>query len=284
MTKKRIKFDASRIAVATGGAGEPAVFVHGFGSNKSIWRHVCHGLRDVFSFYAIDLPGCGESPAPTHFHYTLEHFADILTDFIIIKDLKKLTLVGASLGGAIILLALLRNRDRLASRVKSICLIDAVAYPQDFPLFVKLLRTPLLGPLALNFPFYVDVLTPLLGPLPLISLSRRYARYYPRRRVREAMIETARLIDLEHLTPYVRRLKTIHLPALVIWGREDTVVPLTLGKRLARDLPNSRLIVIDHCGHRPHRQYPAKVIAALKEFARKANKDVSPHPKGSSVC
>jgi pimeloyl-ACP methyl ester carboxylesterase len=110
---EKIKFDASRLAVATGGAGEPAVFVHGFGSSKSTWRHVCHGLNDVFSFYAIDLPGSGKSPAPRHFHYTLEHFADVLTDFIILKDLKKLTLVGASFGATIILLALLRNGDVL---------------------------------------------------------------------------------------------------------------------------------------------------------------------------
>ena len=142
---KKVKFDANSLAVASGGTGEPAVFVHGLGSNKFIWNRVCDGLRDVFSFYAIDLPGCGESPAPAHFRYTLEHFADVLTDFIVMKDLKKLTLVGTSFGGAIILIALLRNRDELASRVRSLCLIDVVAYPQDFPFFVEILRTPLFG-------------------------------------------------------------------------------------------------------------------------------------------
>ena len=271
---KKIKFDANRLAVTTGGAGEPAVFVHGFASNKATWRHVCHGLADVFSFYAIDLPGSGESPAPRHFHYTLEHFADVLTDFIIMKDLKKLTLVGASLGAAVILLAVLRNKDELAPRVRSLCLIDAVAYPQDFPFFVEIMRTPVLGPLAVNVPFFVGI--PLLGSLPAILFPPRYARYYARKRVREALIKTARLINTEHLARYVRRLKTIHLPTLVIWGRNDDVVPLRLGKRLARDLPGSRLIVIDHCGHAPQEECPAEVIAALKEFAQKTSDNVSP--------
>jgi pimeloyl-ACP methyl ester carboxylesterase len=276
MMNKRIKFDASRLAVTTGGTGEPAVFVHGFGSNKFTWRHVCHGLEDVFSFYAIDLPGSGESPAPRHFHYTLVQFADVLTDFIKMKDLKNLTLVGASLGAAVILLALLRNRNELDPRVRSLCLIDAVAYPQDLPFFVQILRTPILGPLALNLPFFVDILPlPVLGPVPIISLLPRYARYYARRRVREALIETARLINAEHLARYEQRIKTIHLPTLVIWGRKDRVVPLKLGKRLARDLPNSRLIVIDRCGHVPHEECPATVIAALKEFAQKTSADVS---------
>ncbi len=273
---QKIKFDASRLAVATGGAGEPAVFVHGFGSNKVTWRRVCQGLTDVFSFYAIDLPGSGASPAPRHFHYTLEHFADVLTDFIIVKDLKKLTLVGTSLGAAVVLLALLRNRDELAPRVRSLCLIDAVAYPQDFPFFVEILRTPVLGPLAFYSPFFVKILRiPVFGrPLTAISLPPQYARYYARKRVREALIKTARLIDSEQLARYVQRLKTIHLPTLVIWGRRDRVVPLRLGKRLARDLPNSRLIVIDHCGHAPHQECPAKVIAALKEFAQTTSDDV----------
>jgi pimeloyl-ACP methyl ester carboxylesterase len=246
---KEIKFDARRLAVETGGAGEPALFVHGFGSSKSSWRHVRHGIRDVFSFYAIDLPGSGESPAPRHFHYTLEHFADVLTDFIIMKDLKKLTLVGASLGASVILLAILRNKDELAPRVRSLCLIDAVAYPQHFSFLVEILQTPILGP--------------------IFGLLAANLVWPERRRIREAMIETVRLIEVEHFARYVPRLKTIDLPTLVIWGREDEVVPLRFGKRLARDLPNSRLIVIDRCGHEPHKERPAKIIAALKEFAQK---------------
>lgn len=273
---KKIKFDARRLAVATGGAGEPAVFVHGFGSNKSTWRHVCHGLEDVFSYYAIDLPGSGESPAPRHFHYTLEHFADVLTDFIILKDLKKLTLVGTSLGATVILLAMLRNRDALAPRVRSLCLIDPVAYPQEFPFFFELLRVPVLGPLALNFPFFSILPISVLGALPAISLPPQYSRYYARRRVREALIKTARLISAETLARYVRRLKTIDVPTLVIWGRRDPVVPLKFGKRLARDLPNSRLIVVDRCGHTPHKECPVEVIAALREFAQRTSDDVSP--------
>ena len=119
---RKIHFDVSNLALEFGGSGDPALFVHGFGSSKSSWRRVCRGLGDVFSFYAIDLPGFGESPAPRHFQYTLENFADALTDFITTKDLKKLTLVGTSLGASIILLAILRNKVELAPRVRSLCL------------------------------------------------------------------------------------------------------------------------------------------------------------------
>jgi pimeloyl-ACP methyl ester carboxylesterase len=254
---RRIEFDASGLAVETGGSGDPALFVHGFGSSKSSWRRVCHGLRDVFSFYAIDLPGSGESEAPKHFLYTLEHFADVLTDFIKRKDLKKLTLVGASLGASVILLAILRNKDDLASRVRSLCLIDAIAYPRHFASSVEILQLPIFVA-----PFFGLLAADLLWP--------------ERRRIREAKVETVRLIDVEHLARYVPRLKTIRLPALVIWGREDELVPLRFGKRLARDLPNACLVVIDDCGHEPHEERPATVIAALKKYAQKTGGATTP--------
>jgi len=268
--KTRLKFDAGRLAVAAGGSGDPAVFVHGFGSNKSSWQQVCRGLEDVFSCHAIDLPGSGDSPAPRHFHYTLEHFADVLTDFVVMKDLKNITLVGASLGATVILLALLRNRDELAPRVRALCLIDPVAYPQDFPLFFRVLRTPLLGPLALNSPLVRAVLSAAAGAVDMPA--RQYERYYSRRRVREALIETARLVNTSHLARYARRLKTIETPTLVLWGRDDRVVPLRFGKHLARHLPNAQLTVIDDCGHTPHLECPDEVIAALKEFARETSR------------
>jgi pimeloyl-ACP methyl ester carboxylesterase len=256
------RFDLGRLAVKTGGAGEPAIFVHGFGSNKRSWQDVCHGLRDVFSFHAIDLPGCGESPSPKGFRQTLTSLADLLTDYIVEKDLQKLTLAGASLGGTIILLSLLRNADELNSRIRAMCLIGTPAYPQEFPFAMQVLRSRL-GPLVLDPPFFL-----LLPPLGAGLLSAAYRQSFGRRRARRAMIRTARLINPERLAHYVPRLKTIHVPTLLMWGRDDDTVPLRFGRRLARDLPNARLIVFEDCGHCPHEECPDEVIAALKRFAR----------------
>ena len=69
------------------------------------------------------------------------------------------------------------------------------------------------------------------------------------------------------------RLAAIDLPTLVVWGRKDGIVPLRLGRRLARALPNARLLVIDDCGHSPHQQCPDEVAAALKALVRDARSD-----------
>lgn len=272
----KIEFDVGRLAVATGGAGDPAIFVHGFGSDKSIWRHVCRDLEDVFSYYAIDLPGSGESPAPRNFRYSLEHFADVLIDFIIIRDLKNLTLVGASLGATVILLALLRHMDKLASRVRALCLICPVAYPQELPFFFELLRMPVFGPLVVKYPLVGILSSAIVSALPVNSPASQYSPYYARKRVREALIKTARLISAKKLTRYVRRLGTIEVPTLVLWGRRDRIVPPKYGKRLARDLPNAQLIVFDHCGHAPHEERPSEVVAALKDFLQNLSDHILP--------
>jgi pimeloyl-ACP methyl ester carboxylesterase len=243
------------------------VLVHGFGSNKSIWKEVCEGLADELSFHAVDLPGAGESPAPRRFRYTLERLADVLTEYILIRDLRNVTLVGASLGGTVILLALIRNREALESRVRALCLIDAVAFPQDLPFFLELLRIPALGAMAVSFSG-AALGWPLLRRLN--ALRRSFEQYYGRRAVREALVRTARLIDPDRLATYVERLAAIDLPTLVVWGRKDGIVPLRLGRRLARALPNARLLVIDDCGHSPHQQCPDEVAAALKALVREA--------------
>jgi pimeloyl-ACP methyl ester carboxylesterase len=243
------RFDVNELAFSTGGSGDPMLFVHGFGSNKSSWKGVCRGIEGVASFYAIDLPGFGASPVPLNFHYTLDEFADVLTDFIIMKDLRKLSLVGTSLGASVVLIALLRNRIELAPRVQSLCLMDAIVYPRYFSYLLGIMQTS-------------------IAMAPLFGFHATDFLWPERRKVRTAMVETIRRIDGRRFQRYVSRLASIDLPALVIWGRDDDVVPLRSGKRLARDLPNARLVVIDGCGHAPHWERPLKVAAELKDFAR----------------
>src|SRR5438067_347886 len=75
-----IGINISELPVVTGGTGDPILFVHGFGSSKFTWRHLCGGLQDAFTYYAIDLPGSGMAPAPRDFAYSLEAFSDVVTD------------------------------------------------------------------------------------------------------------------------------------------------------------------------------------------------------------
>jgi pimeloyl-ACP methyl ester carboxylesterase len=264
-------FDLDKLAVTCGGSGDPALFVHGFGFTGFTWRHVCRSVGDSFAYYAIDLPGCGNSPAPDGFDYSLENISDVVADFIVRKDLKALLLVGWSLGSGIVLLSVLRHPE-LGSRIKSLCIIDGIAYPQKFPFFVGLLRVPMLGhAISEMVPAEVQassVLKFCYFDKRLITKEQisEYARHLRKKGVRQALMKVARSIDTNRLSEYISQLNTIDLPSLLIWGREDRAVPVEIGYRLAKELKHSSLTVIERCGHMPHEERPDQVIAALRQF------------------
>jgi pimeloyl-ACP methyl ester carboxylesterase len=83
---------------------------------------------------------------------------------------------------------------------------------------------------------------------------------------RRALLATAREIlpaDIDDLTA---RYPQITVPALIVWGRHDRVVPLTTGERLSRAMPKARLIVFERCGHIPMEECPTETLAAVRAF------------------
>ena len=62
------------------------------------------------------------------------------------------------------------------------------------------------------------------------------------------------------------RYREIAVPTLLLWGRYDRVVPLAVGRRLVRAMPNAELVVLDACGHVPAEERPGASIRALEEF------------------
>jgi pimeloyl-ACP methyl ester carboxylesterase len=63
-----------------------------------------------------------------------------------------------------------------------------------------------------------------------------------------------------------RRLEEIDLPVLIIHGREDEVVPVKDSVRAAAELPDSRLLILEECGHVAYEEKPEQTIAAIKDF------------------
>jgi pimeloyl-ACP methyl ester carboxylesterase len=59
------------------------------------------------------------------------------------------------------------------------------------------------------------------------------------------------------------------LPTLVVWGREDRIVPVECGELYRKAIASSRLEVIDRCGHFPHLEKPAEFSRAISGFLMK---------------
>jgi pimeloyl-ACP methyl ester carboxylesterase len=254
------------------GSGEPMVFLHGFGASTYAWRYVVQPLVATTRVILLDLKGFGQSPKPRDEKYSVYDQAHLVRQFIYEHDLRNVTLVGHSFGGGVALVTALYLSEIAPERLKRLILIDSVSYPQPMPSFIRILATPVVGALVTSF---VPVKIQVRHVLELAYYDTRkipeeavatYAEPFHMAGARYAMRETARQIIPSDVAELAQKYGQISVPTLILWGREDTIIPLANGERLHHAIPNSRLIILDHCGHIPHEETPEAALHAVQAF------------------
>ena len=151
-------------------------------------------------------------------------------------------------------------------------LIDSIAYPQDLPGFVRILATPILGPLVIyTIPDTLQVenlLQKVYFNDALIAQSAidHYAGNLGQPKAKYATLTSARQMLPPDLQQFSDNYANLAIPTLIIWSREDEIVPLAVGKRLHENLPNSKLIVLSDVGHAAQEEKPSLVLPHLLQF------------------
>jgi pimeloyl-ACP methyl ester carboxylesterase len=256
------------------GGGAPILLLHGFGANLVTWRHLVGPLAAMRRVIAVDLVGCGASPKPRCFDYSLRSLAAAVLDFINVKGLNDLILVGHSAGGGIALMIALWLQQAARPLLRGLVVVDGISYPQPLPLFIKLLRTSLVGPLTLQLPIYLQV----RYALHLAYYNREkitpdtisgYANPLRDAAARAALLATARGLIPDNVDKLVEAFSTIAVPTLILWGRHDAIVPLSNGLRLHGAIAGSAMTIFDDCGHVPPEEMPAQTLEALTNFITK---------------
>jgi pimeloyl-ACP methyl ester carboxylesterase len=252
------------------GHGAPILLLHGLGESTFTWRNVVPGLSLSHRVIALDLKGFGRSEKPLDQAYSADDQAALVAQFIAKRGLTAVTLVGHSFGGTVALhTALLPGmRDRIARLI----LISAPGFPHSTASYLDLVDVPAIPEtLAVSMP--PEILARALlsegrggaGDIPEEEI-RGYAAPYYEFSAKRAFLVTARSIVSEAESGIANRYRTILQPSLVIWCRNDPIVPLKTGKRLARTLPNARLAVLEGCHHLPQDEKPAHLLALLRSF------------------
>jgi len=95
---------------------------------------------------------------------------------------------------------------------------------------------------------------------------RGYAAPYYDLGSRHAFIATAQAILDANTARLGARYRAITQPTLLVWCRRDEIVPLALGRRLLRRLPNARLDVLKRCNHLPQDEVPQALLSRLQAF------------------
>ncbi len=145
------------------------------------------------------------------------------------------------------------------------------------PLFIKLLRTPVFGTIAISVsPARLSTRL----ALSYVTVNRKLISrdvieaYSTNLRVpggKTALIQTARQLEPQNIEELIDKVRSMDVPTLVIWGREDRVIDLSVGKRLSADIRGSHFCVIDACGHLPQEEQPETVLFAIFRFLSEAN-------------
>lgn len=272
MTPSEVLATDQPLHVVSRGRGRPLVLVHGFGASRFTWREWTPELARDHRVLEVDLKGFGDAPAPARGSYSPVEQARHLRDLVLELDLDGAVLVGHSFGGAVALLAALELRDERPGSVAALVVVAGSCYPQDLPPFISLARVPLLGALVLELapkrPLLGAVLRAMVHDPDVVTpeMAEGYARPYRRRATRRAVLRAARQLLSDDAEALVERYGQVDVPALLIWGREDGVVPLDNGERLARDLPRARLEVVEECGHMPMDERPACTLSLVRDF------------------
>jgi pimeloyl-ACP methyl ester carboxylesterase len=245
------------------------VLLHGFGATLFTWRLLLPFLSSSFTVSRLDLLGCGGSEKPTDGDYSIRGHSLLLERLLSERQLHGVTLVGHSFGGAIALYTALRLQG--TGRIRKLVLIDAPAYRQRVPFFIQALRSPL-GPAitrlvppriqvkaVLQLAYYEDRLVS-------AESVRAYAAALTTEGGRHALVRTARELIPEDIDQIAAQYPQLTTPTQIVWGDHDTIVPLSTGQRLARELPHATLRVIPGSGHLPHEERPVETIDALRGF------------------
>lgn len=272
LTLRGGELDGLRLHYVAEGHGPAALLVHGLGGFAESWRHNLPELGRQAGVYALDLPGFGLSAKPLR-AYSLDFFVGALEGFRRALNLTRLTLIGHSLGGAVVAAYALAR----PSQVDRLVFIGAVAPGFDYrPSWVyRVLSAPGIGELlaALIRPSLLRLAlarcfaAPQAAEVDFLVRSSFSSRVSPEGRA--AFLSTLRGVRQDFIRDaerYRSELSALDLPVLWIHGRQDPVVPPSHAKTMARALPNARLRWLDRCGHFPQIEHAATVNSWLGEF------------------
>jgi pimeloyl-ACP methyl ester carboxylesterase len=228
-----------RVHYYVGGVGDPVVLVHGLGGRADDWANLMPQLvRDHHRVYALDLPGYGRSAWPRNATYSITNEAAVVEAFADKMHLARFDLGGWSMGGWIAMRVALDKPQR----IRRLMIFDSAgtrfALNWDVSLFEPDTAVKLH---ALN-----DLLMPTPPPAVPGFVARDIFRFvrlhgWVVRANMDSMLQGTDLLD--------GKLSALKMPMLIVWGKQDHLIPYTAGEEIHKEVPQSELEIFDGCGH-----------------------------------
>ncbi len=253
-----------------GPRGDPApiVLLHGTGSSLHAWEGWAKELKAGHRVISFDLPGFGlTGPSPDRV-YSSGRDVKAVIGVLDKLGIEHCVLGGNSLGGGIAWQTALAY----PSRVEKLILVDAAGYPprpSSVPLGFVVAGLPGVPWLLQNtIPRFLveqgyrnvfgdpDKVTPGMVDR-AIAMTQREGN-------RRALLDRFR--QSRGWGAQAAQIRELKLPALIIWGGKDRLIPPVNAGRFHEDIAGSKLAIFADLGHAPEEEDPAGTAAAVKEF------------------
>jgi pimeloyl-ACP methyl ester carboxylesterase len=245
-----------RVHVVERGEGPVLLLVHGTGGSTYDWES---SVLDAFArkhhTIAVDLFGMGFSERSDAFDYSFELWADQLAGVLDALGIERASLIGQSLGGAVVTAFAGRHPERTV-RVVS---VDSGPW---MPPFMLLLLTPGSGELFMARSLYWPE-RPDQPPAYAERMRAVYRIHGTRRNL--LRLNRSQFLDARGYFRWVRRAQC---PVLLVHGRNDDIIPLRAAEALHRSLPGSELVVLDGAGHFAMQDQPEAFVEVAERFLR----------------
>lgn len=261
--------------------GPVLVLLHGSNASLYTWEPWARSeLAATYRIISVDLIGHGLSSLSPGHDYSQAVWEGFVEEFVGTLGLTRFTLAGNSMGGGIAWRYALSHGDELDALV----LVDASGIPHphaeaeeaEEALVYRIARMPVLNKLLLHIlprSMIEEQLLSAVAKDEVITeeMVTRYHAFLLREGRREATM--ARMNQGREPSP-VDRLSEIKTPTLILWGSEDTWVPVHGAHVYDAQIPASTLILYEGVGHIPMEEVSARSAADLAAFL----KSLAPRP------
>ena len=261
--------------------GEPIVLVHGSNASLHTWEPWIEILGDQYRIVTMDLPGHGLTGGVPDADYSSQAQINTVAAIASHLSLEQFVLGGNSMGGGVTWRYALEHPDQVTAMI----LVDASGLPEwwaarraqlseeerEGPLAFQLLGQPWFRAIARYIDPYQLVVQGVKSsynnsPVVNQALIDRYYELSLRAGTRDATL--ARFggnrnwdekFDLAVLTQ----------PTLVMWGKEDSLIPASTADQFAAVLPDTTVVIYEDVGHIPMEEIPKRSAEDVRKFLAK---------------
>ncbi|TMK72250.1 MAG: alpha/beta hydrolase [Actinobacteria bacterium] len=250
-------------------SGKALLLVHGLGGAWQNWLETIPHFAREHRVIALDLPGFGQAPLPD-WEVSVEAYGRLVHEFADAIGIRTCTIVGNSMGGFVAAEAATRRQDRFEQLVLASAAGISHARMKRQPAEVAARMSIATAPLTLRNERRL-IRRPRIRQIFFSGL------FYAPHRLRPELLweflhhgtgKPGFVPAVQGLIGYdiLDRLEDVEVPTMIVWGRNDHVVPPNDAIGYAKRLHNSRTVIFDKTGHVPMAERPVRFNRVLEAF------------------